>query len=461
MKNLSSTLGLLLLSANLFAQKFDVDTLMYNGKEANRINYVILGDGYLETQSSKFLADSRKFTNDLFSTSPFREYKAYFNVFSISVPSKEEGAADDPSDLIDNYFGSTFNYAGIERLLVPTKNDRISQVLANNYPLYNQVVMLVNSSKYGGSGGWVATASTNRASSEIAIHELGHSFAGLSDEYWAGSQYAYESPNMTRESSRQLVKWKNWIGDFGVDVISHTGDPSWKKPHNNCKMQYLGAPFCSVCKEQFVRINQGFVSVIDDYSPQGSTQSDDNNLSLTLITSVPNTLDLSWFLNDERINHDETSLDITTLNLDEGNHKIRVDVVDKTLLDRRNMVIVNSVEWNVGISIISFIEKQLKNRDDLSVVTNISGRMDRAKLVLYPNPVQDRIQLEYTSNYYENIHIELINSDGKLLKTFDFKTTGPGEHKFDMDTQNYNSGLLYIRVKSKNLEQTFKVYKVN
>src|SRR5258708_7869266 len=82
------------------------------------------------------------------------------------------------------YFGSTFNYAGIDRLLVPVNSSHIYSVLANNFPQYDQVFVVVNSTKYGGSGGFAATASINSSSAEIAIHEMGHSFAALRDEYW-------------------------------------------------------------------------------------------------------------------------------------------------------------------------------------------------------------------------------------------------------------------------------------
>jgi hypothetical protein len=82
---------------------------------------------------------------------------------------------------VDNYFGSAFDSYNIHRLLVPTKTFAINNVLATNVPNYDQVVILVNSPYYGGSGGQFATSSTHTSANEIAIHEIGHSFVGLID----------------------------------------------------------------------------------------------------------------------------------------------------------------------------------------------------------------------------------------------------------------------------------------
>jgi hypothetical protein len=74
-------------------------------------------------------------------------------VFAIKVPSNVSGAADNPNQLIDNYFGSTYNYSGIERLLVPVHSAQIVNVLASQLPESDQVILIVNDTRYGGSGG--------------------------------------------------------------------------------------------------------------------------------------------------------------------------------------------------------------------------------------------------------------------------------------------------------------------
>ncbi|ULT22222.1 M64 family metallopeptidase [Sphingobacterium sp. E70] len=120
-------------------------------------------------------------------------------------------------------FGSSFDNGGLHRLVVPQKNERIEEVLKTHIPNYTQVVILVNSPFYGGSGGKWATSTVNFKSNDIAVHEIGHSFAQLADEYWAGNQYAIESVNRSQTAAANAVPWKHWLGKDGVGIYSYGG----------------------------------------------------------------------------------------------------------------------------------------------------------------------------------------------------------------------------------------------
>ena len=87
----------------------------------------------------------------------------------------------------------------------------------------------------------------------MMLHELGHTTAKLSDEYFAGASYAAEMPNMTAESDPAKVRWSRFIGKNEVGVYEYdNGGNGWYRPHQNCKMRFLGKQyaFCEVCKEQ-------------------------------------------------------------------------------------------------------------------------------------------------------------------------------------------------------------------
>ena len=75
------------------AQQFDVDTLAFNGNSDKHINLVILSDGYRQSELTKFITDATNFTNGFFNEVPFSNYKKYFNVFIIKVPSNQSGAS--------------------------------------------------------------------------------------------------------------------------------------------------------------------------------------------------------------------------------------------------------------------------------------------------------------------------------------------------------------------------------
>src|SRR5690606_23432303 len=108
-----------------------------------------------------------------------------------------------------NYFGSSYDNFGSHRLLYSSNYALISTVLANNFPEYDQALILVNAPYYGGSGGTFPFTSTDASSIEIAIHELGHSFSNLKDEYYPGDVLEAKAINMTHNNNVPNNKWWN------------------------------------------------------------------------------------------------------------------------------------------------------------------------------------------------------------------------------------------------------------
>lgn len=246
-------LAALFINAGLFAQNFSMETIRYNGSPDKMVNLVIMGDGYTKDQQGKYLDDVKKNFEAMFFQSPWKEYEKKINIYAIKVISNVSGAADQPSTPIDNYFGSSFNTANIQRLLYPTRLDKVIGVLNSNAPFFDIGVIIVNDERYGGAGGAFATFSTNAEALEIMVHELGHTFARLSDEYWAGSQYARETENMTQNNSPLTVRWKNFLNINGVGIYPHSEAPNWFRPHQDCKMRFLGRDFCPVCKNELIK----------------------------------------------------------------------------------------------------------------------------------------------------------------------------------------------------------------
>ncbi len=361
-------LVVMLTSIGTKAQTFTVDTILYNGNTDKLINIVFMGDGYQTSEFSSFTENSQSASDYLFSISPFMEYKNYFNVFAVKTASAESGAnhprtaPDCPSASVhpllsvDTYYNSTFDYFNIHRLLVAENNSAINNVLINNFPLYDLVIILVNTPYYGGSGGWVATASTHTSSNELVVHEIGHSYADLADEYWAGDRYARERANMTQESDPLLVKWKNWIGYEGVGVYQHGTSgmaANWYRPHNNCKMRALFNPFCPVCKETItLKTIHKFATPIASYLPNqlNAQICDSLDFSITLYKPSPNTLRVKWKLNDTEISLNKETVRVYSGQLNSGNNTLTVEVLDTTSLIRAdNHADINTFSntWNI------------------------------------------------------------------------------------------------------------------
>ncbi len=161
------------------------------GLPALRVDLVILGDGYVAEDfrpQGKWEIDSARLAKNFFEKLPFKTLRHLFNVHLVEVRSQDRGADSSPgSDEKRTAFDSTYGFTGIDRLLVCQDQQAVLKA-ARNAPALDMILVLVNDSRDGGSGGEeddipLSTCSTEPTAYETAIHELGHSFANLADEY--------------------------------------------------------------------------------------------------------------------------------------------------------------------------------------------------------------------------------------------------------------------------------------
>ena len=242
------------IQALCFSQVFPIEILKQSGSPEKVINLVILGDGYTLEQQDKFLEDASRNISEMFKLEPWKSKEMMFNVYAVKIVSNVSGAATSPNEPIDNYFGSSYNTSNIERLLTPTKINKVYSVLNSTIPFFDIALLMVNDQRYGGAGGSIATFSTHPDAVQIMVHEMGHTFSKLSDEYWVGDSYARESPNMTTNNNPGTIRWSSFLNQNGVGIFPHQESPSWYRPHQNCLMRFLGRPFCSVCENETLRI---------------------------------------------------------------------------------------------------------------------------------------------------------------------------------------------------------------
>ena len=190
-----SLIGLCLLANIHSAQAQGIlKTIVETGARGVRVNIVFIAEGFIASDQSKFDTAASNALNAMLDDPFYAQYSNFFNAYSVFVASNQSGA-DHPATgtYVDTYFNSTFGSYGIDRLLTIPPNDvdsayddgmgKVFALLSNLLPEYDIVLVIVNDATYGGSGGAVAVASTNQASTEIAVHELGHSLAHLGDEY--------------------------------------------------------------------------------------------------------------------------------------------------------------------------------------------------------------------------------------------------------------------------------------
>jgi hypothetical protein len=350
MKKLATLFALLLLVGSFYcqAQQFTVDTLKKTGPIDRRINVVILGDGFTQSELPEFDSEARKFMAFFLSYTPFNDYKNYFNFFSIRVPSNNSGATnpgtapdrypDQPVEAKDTYFGASFGIANIHRLVAITKRQAFSNVMANNFPSYDLAILIVNSTWYGGSGGNPATFTLNQQANLIGAHEIGHLFSSLSDEYWAGKMYAYETANQTRNTNPATVTWKNWMNQFNVGIYQHAGDAdalNWYKPTTHeCLMEQLDKQFCAVCREATSNRILNLVHPVETISPSPNSsvrvESQPAHFQLDMLLPEPNTLRTQWRLNGVLLNQKADRISISNNQLPQAINELKVTVFDTT-----------------------------------------------------------------------------------------------------------------------------------
>ncbi|HXU44506.1 MAG TPA: M64 family metallopeptidase, partial [Thermoanaerobaculia bacterium] len=157
-----------------------------HGDPADKVDFLILGDGYTAAERPKFEKDARRLMEMLFAQPPFKEHRADFNVWGLCPPAAESGISR-PSTGIHrrNPIGATYDAFGSERYVLTFDNHAFRE--AAQFAPYDFVEILVNGNTYGGGGifGLYSTVAADSAwAPYVFVHEFGHHFAGLADEYY-------------------------------------------------------------------------------------------------------------------------------------------------------------------------------------------------------------------------------------------------------------------------------------
>jgi len=246
----------------------DPDIYLIHGNPADgsrRLNIVIVPDGYTYAEKAAMEQHAADMVAYLRQTSPYDEHDTLINYTLVYAYSQASGTDQcDCGIVVDTAMGTRFptgatncgnsanrclSYGG------GCDADGIANIVAaeQRAPFHDETIIMVNTTRYGGCANSRSTYSAGHSSGEdVAAHELGHSIAGLADEYVSNSGCGSFAGGINTSFDGVDGAWPEWIGDIGAP---DEGAQYWSqcvyRPENNCIMRSLFQPFCAVCRQHW------------------------------------------------------------------------------------------------------------------------------------------------------------------------------------------------------------------
>ena len=200
-----------------------VDVIADNGPAQEKLDIVILGDGYTAVEMEKFRGDAKRLSTALLTTEPFKSQQKSINIRAVETPAMQSGVSK-PHHGVYRRSPLSVSYSAFdsERYALTFDNKTVRDV-ASAVP-YDCMVILINERTYGGGGIYnlyTTVAADNKFSEYIMVHEFGHHLAALADEYYS-SAVSYEAPKITVEPwepnvtallDKNNLKWKDLVDD--------------------------------------------------------------------------------------------------------------------------------------------------------------------------------------------------------------------------------------------------------
>lgn len=203
------------------------------------VDIAFIAEGYTKNEMEKFRRDVKRIANNILNVEPFKKHRKDFNIYALEAISSESGP-DIPGKGIYKKTACNFSFYTFDSERYLTTSDlKTLHDIAANVP-YDQIYVIVNTKKYGGGGiynYYNSTMSDHYLTETVAVHEFGHGFVGLADEYFNTSNAYTEYYNLKIEPWEANIttlvnfesKWKNMLN-------KNTPIPTQRKPSNKHKV---------------------------------------------------------------------------------------------------------------------------------------------------------------------------------------------------------------------------------
>lgn len=438
-------------------QTFDV---FENGTYQDRITILLLSEGYTESELVQFRVDVEKVTEDIFSESPFREYKDFFRVVAVEVASNESGASSFfDGDERDTYFRSTFGQNGGRNisLMFPVGTGRLYDIrTALDLGWWNSITMvLVNDDRIGGGPEIVTRGMQNF---EIVVHEIGHQFGRLADEYEETGRTPIPGPNVTNITARDHIPWRHWIlpetpiptpvetayfDNVGLFEGAAYQSQGWFRPQLGCRMRYNTDHFCAVCHEQLIgrmytEFNSGRILTV--FPAQGFIRMYPAQLETFRYTGAlpEHGLRYEWRVNDMVVSND-IEFEFNSDLYGQGDHVLELRITDDNPNVRdpeimRRMTTVRN--WDISVA-------------ESTSLTPIDHQTSAVSLgPVYPNPVRNQTMISFRLPEHQHVEIAVYDLTGRKIAMLSEGVLPQGEHRIPWTSGNLSAGMYLISLQT-------------
>jgi hypothetical protein len=245
--------------------------LLKSGSPQEKIDVAIVAEGYTAEEAEQFYKDAQVAVEAILAHEPFGTYKDRFNFVAIALESKESGVSvPGEGEWKDTALKAHFNTFYMDCYLTTLRLKNLHDKLAG-IP-YEHIIILANTDTYGGGGiynSYTLTTAHHPAFKPVVVHEFGHSFAGLGDEYYYDdmyTEYYYPEAEPWEQNITTLKdfdsKWKDMLDAGQAELLEGGGYQSkgvWR-PAKDCRMHTNKAEaFCPVCQRAISRLIEFYI----------------------------------------------------------------------------------------------------------------------------------------------------------------------------------------------------------